>query len=227
MKCRCFVYFAFLALSLNFVQCAGSTSNAAVQESEEEKELIPLWDSYDLPDLDSTFSMIEEDFYDGRMRIMGEDFTTSDLNTVTVATTTERTVTDSIFQWCYCPTAFCDEGLELQFMPVSGFNNSTTTIDLFVPDGEDDIVSEVLYEDDSTYLYEFYSKNDRGKRKFYNYLIERNGYYIISGPNVRYDLDSPEVMLYSLSIAESFQIMKPVRDHSKTIWDYEYDKWKR
>jgi len=80
-----------------------------------------------------------------------------------------------------------------------------------------------LYEDDSTYLYEWYMKYDRDKDKFYNYLIERNGYYIISGPNVRYDLDSPEVMLYSLAIAETFKVTEPVRDHSKTKWDYDTD----
>lgn len=81
-----------------------------------------------------------------------------------------------------------------------------------------EIISSVLFENDSTFLYEYFHDNDREQRKYYDFLLKRQGYYIIIGPHSIYEIDSHEVLLKTLAIAESFKIVKKPVDH-RDFWE--------
>jgi hypothetical protein len=202
----------FKSLPIRYIiiltSCTGSSSDSLnsveIDLNQDKIALTPVWDSYTLPDLDSSFYMQKEGFYDGFMLILGEDYPSAFSNHVT-------TESETMYQWCYYPKGRTTD-IEIQFMPINAFMK--TRIDGFLLESNNDRISAVLYEDDSTYLYEFYDTHDPDERKFYNFLLERNGYYIISGPNVRYDINSHAALLNSLTIAESFRIERKPNDHS-------------
>lgn len=96
--------FAFLlsTIVLFGISCNESSRRESRKEAAEDFSLKPIWSSYKLPELDSNYARITEDFFDGTMSILGTDHNWTRHNDYTIAYS-GRTDMDTVYQWCYEP----------------------------------------------------------------------------------------------------------------------------